>query len=85
MINTLLSLYYYMRPVIYMYLTPDTDQRPSFVLHAPAMAMLVICAVVLLWTGLLPNMAGQLTTPYGVLASPTAVAPLADAATTATP
>ncbi len=85
LINTLLSLYYYMRPVIYMYLTPDTEQRPSFVLHAPALAMLVICAVVLLWTGLLPNMAGQLTTPYGVLALPTVAAPLADAAATATP
>ena len=50
LINTLISLYFYMRPVYYMVFVPDTQNRPAFSLSA-GQAMLGMCALMLLLTG----------------------------------
>ncbi len=50
LINTLISLYFYMRPVYYMVFVPDTEDRPSFPLGV-GQAMLFTCAAALLLTG----------------------------------
>ncbi len=50
LINTLISLYFYMRPVYYMVFVADTEDRPSFPL-ATGQALLFTCAIMLLLTG----------------------------------
>lgn len=54
LLNTLISLYYYMRPVYFMAFVADTANRPSFMPRGIAVGMLFACAGVLFWTGLLP-------------------------------
>jgi formate hydrogenlyase subunit 3/multisubunit Na+/H+ antiporter MnhD subunit len=51
LLNTLVSLYFYMRPVYYMVFVADDKQRPTFPL-ATGQAVLFACAVALIWTGL---------------------------------
>lgn len=51
LINTLISLYFYMRPVYYMVLQPDTEDRPAFPLSS-GQAILATCAIMLVLTGL---------------------------------
>jgi NADH-quinone oxidoreductase subunit N len=69
LINTLLSLYFYMRPVYYMVLVPDTENRPSVVAGGAAMAVLVICAVMLVVTGLVPQYAYNIAQDYSLVNS----------------
>ncbi len=65
--NTLISLYYYLKPVYYMYFVPDEDERPAFLPAGGGLAMLVICVSVLLATGLLPNRIESLARGYATL------------------
>jgi NADH-quinone oxidoreductase subunit N len=53
--NTLLSLYYYARPIQRMYLAPVGQERPPFVPRGAGLALLGLCAAALLWTGLYPS------------------------------
>ncbi len=64
LLNTLLSLYYYMRPVYYMVLVAGDERRPVFFPRGIGLAMLLGCAAVLLWTGLSPSAAGGMTQDY---------------------
>jgi len=67
LINTLLSLYYYLRPVFYMTMVADDRKRPVFAVGGSGLAMLVICAAMLLWTGIVPGYANRLTSDYATL------------------
>jgi NADH-quinone oxidoreductase subunit N len=51
LVNTLFSLFYYLRPVYYMAFTSDTRERPSFMPRGVVVAVLVLCVLALLWTG----------------------------------
>ena len=80
--NTLISLYYYMKPVYYMVFVSEDGSSPAFSPRVAGMVMVVFCALVLLWTGFLPQWASQLAHDYGTintkqaqLYQPTAVAP----------
>ncbi len=74
LINTLISLYFYMRPVYYMVFVPDTRNRPSFPLGA-GLAILVGCAIALVWTGIHQG-AIDLANGYAVLRDAHKPAPL---------
>jgi NADH-quinone oxidoreductase subunit N len=52
LINTLVSLYYYVRPMYFMVLVRDDRQRPAVPLAAAVAVMLVLCAAGVIWTGL---------------------------------
>jgi NADH-quinone oxidoreductase subunit N len=67
LINTLISLYFYMRPVYYMVLVPDTENRPGVPMGGAAMAVLVICAVMLVITGITPQYAYDVTQDYSLV------------------
>lgn len=67
LINTLISLYFYIRPAYYMFLTPDTKQRPAVVVGGAGMAILWVCAVMLLWTGVLPGYANRLASTFATI------------------
>ena len=67
LINTLLSLYYYLRPVFYMTMAADDGKRPVFAVGGSGLAMLLICAAMLLWTGIVPGYANRLTSDYATL------------------
>lgn len=51
-LNTLLSLYYYMKPIYFMYLRPDEQQRLAFVPSGAGVALLALCVVGVIVTGL---------------------------------
>jgi NADH-quinone oxidoreductase subunit N len=53
--NTLLSLYYYARPIQRMYLARDDRDAAPFIPRGAGLALLGICAAALLWTGLNPS------------------------------
>jgi len=56
--NTLLSLAYYLKPGYYMIVaTPghDAAAKPRWTAGTPATVILMICAIMLLWTGLFPG------------------------------
>ena len=74
LINTLISLYFYMRPVYYMVFVADDKNRPSFPLGA-GFAILVCCAIALVWTGLDLG-ASKLTSGYAALRDPTRPVPV---------
>ncbi|MDX1681671.1 MAG: NADH-quinone oxidoreductase subunit N [Phycisphaeraceae bacterium] len=65
LLNTLISLYYYLRPIYFMVLVEDQQDRPAFVPAAGALALLVVCVAALFWTGLLPGSASDLTSDHG--------------------
>lgn len=69
LLNTLLSLYYYLRPVYYMVLVSDAQARALGPAPAVAVAMLVLCAAALVWTGL-SGSAAILARDYAVLGAP---------------
>ncbi len=71
LINTLLSLYYYIRPIYYMILVPDDADRPSFTPRSPVTALTGLCAVVIVLTGIFPGYANRLANDYGVLLNDT--------------
>ncbi len=66
-LNTVISLYYYMRPVYYMMFMADEKSRPCFVPRAAGLAMTLVCAVMLLWTGILPSHVGELAREYATI------------------
>jgi NADH-quinone oxidoreductase subunit N len=66
-INTVISLYYYMRPVYYMMFKADEKSRPCFVPRPAGLALTLICAVMLLWTGILPSAASELAKEYATV------------------
>lgn len=51
LVNTLASLYYYVRPIYFMVLARDDRQRPVVLLGPAVAAMLVLCALGVIWTG----------------------------------
>ena len=63
LINTVLSLYYYLRPVYYAVLVPERGDRPGLGWRG-VWAVLALCAAAVIWTGLLPNQA-MLTAAWG--------------------
>ncbi len=66
LINTLISFFYYMRPIVYMCLKSPGRNLPAFVPNPAGMVLASACAFMILFTGLLP---GRLSTrDYGVLA-----------------
>lgn len=68
LLNTLLSLWYYLRPVYYMVFTqPDAQaDRPVIQTLRPAVwGILGICCIMLLWTGLLPALTNTVTHDNG--------------------
>lgn len=71
LINTLISLYYYLRPIYYMVLATDTENRPRVASYGLGSVMIVLCCAVLLWIGVLPGRARQVTSTY----SPMTVTP----------
>ena len=86
LLNTLISLYYYMRPVYYMVFMADDEDRPAIVPQGAGVAMLIGCAVVLFWTGLFPATAGEMTKDYAVMiaAQDNRLAPLSNPVATGT-
>ncbi|NJL32029.1 MAG: hypothetical protein HC898_10575, partial [Phycisphaerales bacterium] len=81
LINTLLSLYFYLKPVYMMVFkqAPQTgesenlqgagmagDTRPIFV-SGLAGIVLAICLIGILWTGILPGMLGDLTKEHATV------------------
>ena len=67
--NTMLSLYYYLRPVYHMFLVKEECERPAFAASPAGLAILLACALPLLWTGLLPGAADRMTRDFATLAS----------------
>lgn len=64
LINTLISLYYYLRPVYFMVMVPDTESRPSVSTPGVGMAILTVCVIGVLWTGVLPGGPSNLSATY---------------------
>jgi len=55
-INALFSVYYYLRPIVYMYMKePDPQTQPGRLSGIPAMVMLAIVGVLVLALGILPS------------------------------
>lgn len=67
LINTLISLAYYMKPIYYAYFTADTQSRPSVFAPPAVLLMLVVCVVVLAWTGLMPGRANTFARAHASL------------------
>ncbi|MCE9592201.1 MAG: NADH-quinone oxidoreductase subunit N [Planctomycetes bacterium] len=70
LINTLLSLAYYVKPAYYMYFTADKESRPTIFPSPAALLMLFVCAAALFWTGLLANKANSFAGAHAVLMQP---------------
>lgn len=68
LLNTLISLYYYLRPIYYMIQAKDTENRPAFTPSLFATMGLVICALMLFWTGILPDSIKQKVDDFSVVA-----------------
>jgi len=84
LLNTLLSLYYYLKPIYYMAFQADPTGRPALVPGPAVLALLIFCAGVLLLTGLWPAAAGNLAADHGVMLHPAILeGPAAQAAQTA--
>ncbi len=67
LLNTLISLYYYMRPVYFMTLVTDPGDRPGFSPSGAGLAMVLVCAAALLWSGLNPAAMSRVAREYAVL------------------
>ena len=65
--NTLISLYFYVRPVYYMVFVSEDGSSAAFSPRVAGMALVTFCAVILLWTGLLPGRASKLAHDYGTI------------------
>lgn len=65
LVNTLLSLFFYLRPIYYMLVAPDENKKPAYVLSAPAMVILSLCGFMLIWTGVLPGSLSRLANDFG--------------------
>ncbi len=73
LINTLISLYYYMRPIYYMVLVPDTEDRPRAMPHTLGVAVLVVCGAAVLWAGILPGSARDIAGTFSGIATAPAI------------
>lgn len=76
LLNTLLSLYYYVKPLYFMVFMPPLDQ-PVVATHTPGYSqilLLLICVAMILWTGLLPAGLHDIIREYSTLLSPAATA-----------
>ncbi len=71
LLNTLISLYYYVRPIYFMFLAREEQERPAFVPAGAGVALLALCALGVLWTGL-TGMGLSLSKDYAVLTAPPA-------------
>jgi len=69
LINTLFSLYYYLRPIYYMAFVTDTEIRPNLFPRGGAMGILIVCALMVVWTGVNPDPVNGITQDYAQLAS----------------
>ncbi len=71
LLNTLFSLWYYLRPSYFMiFVKPNDDDAPSTPLARPSTATLALlgwCVLMLFWTGILPNSAIQTTREYAAI------------------
>jgi NADH-quinone oxidoreductase subunit N len=86
LLNTLFSLWYYMRPVYFMFLQPDSEDRPAVAPHGIALAVLALCAAMLIWTGIFADLATTLTREQGSISSlPTQPAVVSTTATASLP
>jgi len=65
LLNTLVSLYYYLRPIYFMVFVTDTEDRPRIIPSAATAGLLILCATVLIWTGLAPGQAGSMARDWG--------------------
>lgn len=64
LLNTLFSLWYYLRPAYFMIFAQEDAAKPMPVIQPlrPAVwAILAVCCIMLLWTGLLPGMSQTIT------------------------
>jgi NADH-quinone oxidoreductase subunit N len=71
LINTLLSLYYYLRPIYYMVLVQDKHNRPAVPLSPAAGVLMLMCSVVLFWTGILPGVVSETARYCAQIVTPT--------------
>lgn len=67
LINTLLSLYFYLRPVYYMAFVPDRENRPAFLPGLGGVLVMTVCAAAVFWTGILPGAPGQMAREQAVI------------------
>lgn len=65
LVNTLLSLFFYLRPIYYMLIAPDENKQPAYIISVPATVILALCGVMVLWTGLLPGTLLRLASDFG--------------------
>jgi NADH-quinone oxidoreductase subunit N len=65
--NTLISLYFYARPIYFMYFVPDKENRAAFVPQGAGVLLMAICAVMLVWTGIYPEPARELAQANSVI------------------
>jgi len=62
LVNTLISLYYYLRPVYFMvFRVPESESTTPVAVPHLATLIVTLCAAGILWTGLLPGAVGQET------------------------
>lgn len=67
LINTLISLYYYLRPIYFMFQVTDTENRPEVAASTFGRLGLGLCAAMLFWTGIFPGSIKDKASDYGVL------------------
>jgi len=67
LVNTLISLFYYMRPVMAMYLKADEQNRPAFVAASNGVTLVLLCAFMLVVTGVAPSVAVDQIEQYKLL------------------
>jgi NADH-quinone oxidoreductase subunit N len=65
--NTVISLYFYVRPVYYMVFVAEDGTSPAFSPRSAGVALVTFCALILLWTGVLPRGASTLARDYGTI------------------
>lgn len=67
LLNTLLSLYFYLKPVYFMVFATDSSgqNHQPIPVRPAAMAILLVCTAALLWTGLLPSSVRRYAQDHG--------------------
>jgi NADH-quinone oxidoreductase subunit N len=66
---TVASLYFYMKPVYYMFFVADKENRPAFTIPVASTLMLGALALSLFFTGLIPDMAASNFKDFSVIGS----------------
>ena len=75
LLNTLVSLYYYMRPVYYMAFVANDSERRVASPGGIGLVLLLLCATALLWMGLYPAAAGDIARDCAVMVSDGSIPP----------